>query len=339
MVTPLGHFIKMNIRKKEGVYFLVLLLAIIVLSYKPQLSPDCGDCTEWENGGCGLSGCEENEMKQSRSCTGDIFSDERPVMAGQGDDIVPLSPPRGPQFSLGEVPPECIKRCVIHEDCQEEEEEEEEQEEEEGSNNGGDNDDEEVDPPTLPSNPIELPNYPDLKITTNIDNLSKELHPGDIFTINIILENTGELNPVDVNLKCDLYRKNTSVLTLEEDYSLNTYKNLTKELTLPQNLTSGGYVLECFLTHEEFSDFQINTIIISNPPIINEESPLSLNLIEIVFLVLTLLTILIIIIIFIKRKRKTKKKKNGNRKNRTTKTTRRKHKKSSRRNKNVRRRK
>lgn len=324
----------MNIRKKEGIYFLVLLLAIIALSYNPQFSPDCGECTEWVDSGCGAGDCADNEMKQGRTCTGDIFSDEKPVAAGQGENIIPLSPPKGIQFSLGEVPPECIKRCIIHENCQEEEQEEEEGDD--GGNGGGDN--EEINIPNPPREPIELPKYPDLHITTNIDNLSKELHPGDTLPINIILENTGDLNPIDINLNCNLVHENISFIDLEENYTLDTYKNLTKELPLPQNLTPGGYIFNCLITYEDYSDSWPNTIIITNPPEINEEHP-STFLLNLTLFVLSIIIILIIIIIFIKRKKKTKVSKNGNRKNRTTKTTRRKHKKSSRRNKNVRRRK
>jgi len=324
----------MNLSKKERIYILLLLVAVIALSYEPQLSPGCGDCTEWVDNGCGLSGCEESEMFQTRTCTGDIFSDEKPVMAGQGDEIIPLSPPKGVQFSLGDVPPECIKKCVVHEECQEEEEEEPE-EEYTGSDDG-------INPPLPPEEEeiiIELPKFPDLKLNVNIDDLSKELHPGDILPINVILENKGDLNPIDVNLKCQLTHKNTVQLTIEETHTLNKEKNLTREINLPETLTPGGYILECFVLYEDYSDFQINTIIISTPPTINEESPLTMSLVEITFLVLTLITILIIIIIFIKRKKKTKTRKNGNRKNRTTKTTHRKHKKSGSRHKNVRRRK
>lgn len=107
---------------KMRYHFLALIFFVSVLFFVSscdiqdvQYSADCGQCTPWESVGCGPDyGCEEGEMKQSRQCTGDIFSDERPARAG-GE--IPLSPPEGVQFSLGDVPPSCIKACVPHDDC------------------------------------------------------------------------------------------------------------------------------------------------------------------------------------------------------------------------------
>lgn len=109
MVTLHGHFIKMKITKTEvliSILVLVALISLISLKPEPQYSINCGECTEWVDDGCGLGECEEDEMKQSRTCTGDIFSDENPAMHD------PWDPLTSPQYSLGEVPPECIKRCI-----------------------------------------------------------------------------------------------------------------------------------------------------------------------------------------------------------------------------------
>ena len=99
------------------IYLIVLIFSVFIINSceeSPKLSGGCGQCTPWADGACGVGECEDWEMQQGRQCAGDIFSDERPSRAG-GE--IPLSPPKDVQYSLGDVPPSCLKRCVIHEEC------------------------------------------------------------------------------------------------------------------------------------------------------------------------------------------------------------------------------
>jgi hypothetical protein len=102
MVTLHGHFIKMK-NKKDAILIiiLVIILAIILFSYpKPQLSPPCGDCTPWINGTCGATGCQPLEIKQGRTCTGELPHPQEVIF---DEEEFPLRSP---------INPACIKRCV-----------------------------------------------------------------------------------------------------------------------------------------------------------------------------------------------------------------------------------
>jgi hypothetical protein len=84
------------------VSIIVLIIAIVLFSApRPQLSPPCGECTPWVNGSCGATGCEPLELKQGRTCTGELPIPTE-VLHEQEDPPL-LSPP---------INPLCVKRCV-----------------------------------------------------------------------------------------------------------------------------------------------------------------------------------------------------------------------------------
>jgi parallel beta-helix repeat protein len=105
---------------KNKIYLIILIFSVLIISSCDQLDPKgiqksggCGECTEWIDGTCGSGDCEANEMKQGRQCYGDFFMGE---MYREDQEEIPLSP-RRPQFSIGNAPPGCEKRCIEHESC------------------------------------------------------------------------------------------------------------------------------------------------------------------------------------------------------------------------------
>jgi hypothetical protein len=103
----------------KTIIFSILFVSLFLISSCESLGPQdiqksgpCGDCGEWVDAGCGGT-CAEGEMKQTRSCTGELPDVEEVPF---GDDF-PLNSPR---YSIGNAPPGCEKRCIGTDFCQEE---------------------------------------------------------------------------------------------------------------------------------------------------------------------------------------------------------------------------
>ncbi len=105
---------------KRAYYSVIIFLVLFLIIYffgaqkGPQLAPEdvfCGECTEWEEIGCGEGICGVHEMTYGRTCE---IPDVRDIPTTEGDGVDD-SPQLSPKLSP--APSQCMVNCIPNPVC------------------------------------------------------------------------------------------------------------------------------------------------------------------------------------------------------------------------------
>ncbi|MBT6995105.1 fibronectin type III domain-containing protein [Candidatus Woesearchaeota archaeon] len=97
-------------------FVIILILYFFGSQQEPQLAPEeifCGDCTDWEEVGCGRGTCGAHEMTYGRTC--DIPEIRDPPVSDGDKTGLPLLSPGIPKLSP--APTQCMINCIPNTIC------------------------------------------------------------------------------------------------------------------------------------------------------------------------------------------------------------------------------